>query len=195
LIDVVIPTVAGREDSLDRLIDSCKANTAAHLDFIVVRDEPTCGRAWQRGLTLCTNPFVWLACDDLEVTSPTWAGAAIEVVDAGQIPCPLIHRPDGSIESCGGDMSAPACLLTSKSDDGTPVDFTPSPFLSLEMAQEIGMHAGHYSTDVYVSHKGRRLGYPTVVCKDFQLTHHHSMVKRRQPTAEDTALYRAALDA
>jgi hypothetical protein len=68
LIDVVIPTVAGREDSLDRLIDSCKANTAAHLDFIVVRDEPTCGRAWQRGLTLCTNPFVWLACDDLEVT-------------------------------------------------------------------------------------------------------------------------------
>lgn len=161
----------------------------------MVRDEATCGIAWQKGLALGNNPYVWYACDDLEVTSPTWAKAAIAVVDRGQIPCPLIHRPDGGIESCGGDMNAPACLITSKSDDGTVVDFTPSPFMSREMAEKIGMHDGHYMTDVYVSHKGRQLGYETVICKDFQLTHHHHMHKRRQPTAEDDSLYRAALDA
>lgn len=179
---------------MQRLIDSCKQNTACHLDFIIVRDEETCGKAWQRGLTLCTNPFIWLACDDLEVTSPTWAGACCDAVDDGKIPCPLIHRPDGSIESCGGDMNAPACLLTSKAEDGTEVDFSPSPFLSREMADEIGMIPAHYMTDVYASHKGRQLGYPTVITKDFQLTHHHEMVKRRTPTREDDALYQAALN-
>ena len=193
MIDVIIPTVTGREDSLQRLIESCERNTASKLNFIVVRDEETCGKAWIKGLKLCAHDYVWLACDDLEVTSPTWAGACCEIVDAGNLPCPLIHRPDGSIESCGGDMGAAGSLLTTVQPNGTEVDFAPSPFLGRKQAERIGMTEGHYSTDVYVSHKGRQLGYPTVLCHDFELTHHHSNVKRRQPTREDDALYRAAL--
>ena len=40
-----------------------------------------------------TAPYVHLTADDLEVTSPTWAGVCIETVDAGELPCPIVRRP------------------------------------------------------------------------------------------------------
>src|SRR5688500_10079527 len=111
MLDVIVPTVKGREDSLARLFRSVERNTAIRPNFITVHDEETCGLAWIKGLELSTNPYVWLACDDLEVTSPLWAGACMETVDAGKLPCPFVKRPDGSIESCGGDMSVGGCLI------------------------------------------------------------------------------------
>lgn len=190
MVDCVIPTVSGREPDLERFIDSLKQNTAPDvLTFIVIKDEETCGIAWQKGIELSTAPYVLLGCDDLEVTSPTWSGACCEAVDEGFIPCPVVYRPDGSLESCGGDMGAPACLISHMQPDKTLCDFSVVPFLGREMADRIGCHDGHYKTDTYVSHKGRQLGWETMVRTDYQFTHHHSNVKRRGPSPDDDRHY------
>ena len=166
------------------------ANTATGcVNFIVVRDEPTCGKAWRKGLELSTAPYVHLGCDDLEIASPTWAGICCETVDQGQLPCPVVRRPDWSIESCGGDMATTHNLIPNLQLDRTPCDFTVSPFLSRAQAEAIGMVDAHYKSDVYVSHKGRALGYETVVRRDFVLVHHRSDVGRRGPAAEDDRAY------
>ena len=55
------------------------------------------------------------------------------------------------------------------------------------------MIPAHYQTDTYFSHKGRELGYETVLRHDFCLTHHHSNVGRIGPSAADTQLYRQGM--
>jgi hypothetical protein len=193
-IDVVIPTVEGREDSLARCIASYEENTAPGvLEFIVVENEPTCGQAWIKGTAGSKAPYVHLTADDLEVTSATWAGVCMETTDAGELPCPIVRRPDGSIESCGGDMNKPACLISEMQPDRTPVDFSVLPFFSREQADRIGMIGAHYMTDVYASHRGRQLGYETVVCHGYELIHHRSNVRRLDISAEDHRLYNEAL--
>lgn len=194
MIDVVIPSVTGREDSLERLIDSYKRHTAEGvLSFIVIKDEATVGIGWQKGIDLSTAPYVALSCDDLEVTSSTWAGACCEAADEGYIACPVVHRPDGSLESCGGDMNSAACLISHMQPDRTLCDFSVVPFLSREMADRIGCHSGHYKTDTYISHKGRQLGWETMVRTDYVFTHHHSNVKRLSPSPNDDREYAEAM--
>lgn len=181
MVDLVVPTVTGREEHLERCLDSYERNTARGvLRFIVIRDEETVGSAWRAGIERSTAPYVALTNDDCEITSPLWAGVCCETVDAGFLPCPIVRRPDGSLESCGGDMNAPACLISTEQPDQTPVDFTTIPFMSREQADAIGMLDGvHYGADVWVSHRGRQLGYETVIRHGYEFTHWHSMVKRR----------------
>lgn len=194
MIDVIVPTVTGREADLERCIASYEKHTAEGvLTFFVIRDEETVGSAWKKGIELSTAPYVALTNDDCEITSPTWAGVCCETVDAGQLPCPIVRRPSGSIESAGGDMNAPACLITEVQPDKTLVDFTTIPFFSREQADAIGMIAAHYMTDVYASHKGRQLGYETVLRHGYEFIHHHSNVKRRTPTPDDNRLYDEAM--
>jgi hypothetical protein len=191
VIDIVLPTVAGREADLERCIASYEANTAPDvLTFIVIHDEPNCGTAWIKGMEASTAPYVHLTADDLEVTSPTWAEAS----DRGLLPCPIVRRPNGSIESCGGDMSAPACLISELQENGTEVDFSPVPFGSREQVEAIGMIEAQYETDTYFSHKGRELGWPTVVCHGYEFTHHRSDVKRISPNPADHKLYVEAMN-
>lgn len=190
MVDVIIPTVGGREDSLERCIDSYERHTAPDVcTFIVIRDEETCGIAWRKGMEISTAPYVHLSCDDLEVTSPDWAGACCETVDEGMLPCPIVYRPNGTIESCGGDVNAPSHLISHEQPDRTPCDFTVVPFLSREQAEAIGMIDAHYKSDTYVSHRGRQLGYETVVRLPYAFTHHRSDVGRRAPSPEDERHY------
>lgn len=193
-IDLIIPTVAGREDSLARCVDSYERNTAPGvLNVIVIRGRPTVGIAWQEGIEQSTASYVHLSCDDLEMVSPVWAGACVEVADSGRLPCPVVRRPDGSLESCGGDMRAPACLISQLQNDGTEVDFTTVPFGTREQVEAIGMHDGHYLTDTYFSHKGRNLGWPTVVTTGYEFIHHHSNVGRLSPNTADSRIYAEAM--
>lgn len=190
MIDAVIPTVSGREPDLERFIDSLKQNTAPDvLTFIVIKDEETCGIAWRKGLELSNAPYVLLGCDDLEMRSPDWAGACCESVDEGFLPCPIVYRPDGSLESCGGDVRVGAHLIGHEQPDKTPCDFSVVPFMSREQADAIGMIDAHYKSDTYVSHRGRQLGYETVVRTSYAFVHHRSDVRRRAPSPEDERHY------
>lgn len=181
-VDIVVPTVAGREESLARCIESYERHTEG-ANLIVVRDEPTCGLAWREGLTRSRAPYVHLTCDDIELRGPGWFEACGAVVDRGYLPCPVVYRPDGSLESCGGDREAPARLTSRLQPDGTEVDFTVLPFMGREQAEAIGMIEAHYMADVWVSARGRQLGWRTVIVRAFEVTHHYENVGRRSSRA------------
>lgn len=188
MIDLIVPTVPGREESLARCLASFPDT-----NHIVVTGQPTCGLGWLEGIARSTADYLMLCCDDIEADGDGWREACVEAADAGKLPAPVIHRPDGGLESAGGDMGSPGCLITDIRDDWAPIDFTPMPFGSRAQIEAIGMIAAHYMTDVYWSHRGKQLGYDTVLRHDFRLIHHHAMPGRRNPDADDRILYSEGL--
>jgi len=189
-IDLIVPTVEGREDSLARCLTSFP-----DVNHIVVKGFPTCGEAWIEGIKRSSADYMLLCADDIEAHPDLDLTVCVEAVEDGYLPAPIVYRPNGSIESAGGDMGAPGCLLTDVQPDWTPVGFTPMPFWSREQARKIRMIPAHYMTDVWASHRGRHLGYETVLRHDYRLIHHHEMVGRRFDTGGDHQIYDEAMRA
>jgi hypothetical protein len=177
-IDLIIPTINGREASLQRCLGSFERLTDADLNEIIVRNSRTCGAGWIEGLKESKAPYVALVADDLEVVSEHWAQVCIETVELGLLPCPRVFRPNGSIESQGGDMNAFGHILARHTKDGTQVGFSTVPFCSREQIDAIGMVDTQYGCDMYVSHRGRQLGWDTVLVHGYDLVHHQEQVGR-----------------
>ena len=193
MVDVIVPTIEGREESLERCLQSFP-----DLNHIVIKGEPTCGKAWIKGIEQSKADYLLLCADDIQCDyhawqDQLWIEACIETVDQGKLPAPIVFRPNHSLESAGGDMNASGCLLTEIQPDWTPVNFTPMPFVSREQIEHIGMIEAHYMTDVWVSHRGRQLGYETVLRHPYRLIHHHEMVGRIHSTEGDQVIYEEAM--
>lgn len=179
MIDLVIPTIRGREESLARCVDSYVTRAEGSVKPIVVRDSKTCGYGWARGLERGSAGVVLFACDDQEAVAEGWDTAALQTVSEGYVACPRVWTPDGRIESNGGSMAEPHHLVRRPQAHGTLVDYTTVPLLSRELALEVGMLADcHYATDVWVSYRARQLGVETALCHGFEVVHHQEQVGR-----------------
>jgi GT2 family glycosyltransferase len=177
-VDLIVPTVAGREESLERCLASFPG-----FNPIVLRGFQTCGNAWQNGLRRSDADYLLLCADDIQcVAEDGWVQACVEMIDQGKIPAPIVYRPSGAIESAGGDMNASGCLIDTIQPDQTPVDFTVMPFVSREQIERIGMIPSHMMCDVWVSHRGRQLGYETYLCHAYELKHYREMTGRKPGT-------------
>ena len=184
-IDLIVPTIPGREESLNRCLESFP-----EANHIVVHGYPSCGEAWAAGIRNSEADYLMLCADDIEAIDNAWIEPCVEAADEGLLPAPMVFRPDGSIESAGGDMAASGCLLTDVRPNRAVVDFTPMPFLSRAQIERIGMIPSHMMCDVWVSHRGRQLGYETVLLHDYRLTHHHEMTGRKDGTGpSDQQIY------
>lgn len=177
MVDVIVPTIPGREESLERCLTSFGKRTD-DLNTIVMRESKTCGEGWLKGLELSEAPYVLLVADDIECASDSWFEVCREVADEGLLPCPRVWTPDGSVESQGGDMNAMGHIIARYQKDRTPVDFTTVPFMSREQADAIGMIETQYGCDTWVSYRGRQLGYETVLTHGYDLVHHQHPVGR-----------------
>jgi hypothetical protein len=147
------------------------------------------------GLEQAQCDYVHLTNDDIEVTNSNWAKACIEATDKGNLPCPIVRKPDGSIESCGG--TGKNGLLTDIQPDGTEVEWTVLPFMNKEQANAIGMIPAHHATDVWVSRRGKELGWPTVLVHGYEVIHHYSNIGRIDSPAQrkkDRAIFREAME-
>jgi hypothetical protein len=196
-IGIVVPTIPGREESLDRTIESYKKMTRGpELVWFIHEDSPSCGIGWRNGanaLELGYGPLDYLhfTNDDIEVTDPKWWKVCTETADEGGLPCPVVMNPNGSLQSAGGQLGQADDLLRDLVPDKTAVDFTTVPFMSWEQWKAIGMLPIHYSADVWVSYRGRQLGYETFLRLRYRLTHHTHPVGRGpqlQRGAEDQAM-------
>jgi len=176
-IDLIVPTVAGREESLQRCLDSFPDT-----NHIVVSGYPSCGQAWAAGIRVSDADYLLLCADDIEARDDRWIEPCVNAVDEGWLPCPIVYRPDGSVESAGGDMNASGCLVDVIRPDHTQADFTPMPFLSKAQMEVIGMIPTHMMCDVWVSYRGRQLGYETHLLHAYELIHHHEMTGRKDGT-------------
>lgn len=177
-IDLIVPTIKGREEALERCLDSYERNSLVELNQIIVADSETCGWGWKRGLRLSSAPYVLFGCDDQECLSGTWAQTCIETVEQGMLPCPRVWNPDGSIESQGGDMASFRHVIARPQKDWTPVDYTTVPFLSRAWADEIGSLEIHYSSDVWFSYRARQLGHETVLRHGYDVRHWKDAIGR-----------------
>jgi hypothetical protein len=177
VIDLVVPTIPGREESLERCISSFELRTD-DLTAIVVKNSPTCGEGWMQGLESSTAPYVLLVADDIECASEDWDRVCRETVDAGNLPCPRVYLPTGEVESQGGDMNAFQHIRAMHRRDGAWCDYTTVPFCSREQIEAIGMVPIHYGSDVWVSYRGRQLGYETVLRHGYDLVHHREQTGR-----------------
>ena len=134
-IGVVVPTIFGREESLDRCLDSYGKTEGVELCFYVYPDSPCSGTGWKEGTAKLVErygepDFLHLTNDDCEAAHPLWWRDAVEACATGHIPAPIVRNSDGSLQSAGGDMSAGAHLLSTIQPDWTEVGFTTIPFLS-----------------------------------------------------------------
>jgi hypothetical protein len=175
-IAIVIPTIRGREADLDRCIKAYRA-TAPDVRLYIERDRPSCGTAWIAGANRAAQTgfdFLHLTADDLE-PHDGWLEAALETVEQGCIPAPLVHHPDGSLESAG--LMDFGCY-TGPYADWMSIEGTTVPFLTTEMWDAIGMLDTHYCTDLWVSHQGRRRGWETVIRTGMGFTHYNAQPGR-----------------
>lgn len=174
-VDLIVPTIKGREESLERCLESFKP---AYVNPIIIHDAETCGAGWLKGLELSRASYVALVADDIELASDTWPIECIEVADSGFLPCPRVYTPERTIESQGGDMNALGHLIRRHQADRAPVDFTTVPFCTRKQIDKIGCIATQYGCDTYISYRGRQLGYETVLVHGYDLIHHQEQVGR-----------------
>lgn len=176
-LDLIVPTIPGREESLERCLASFERH-ATVLNEIVIQNSSTCGEGWMEGLKRAKADHIAFVADDLECIGPDWLDVCIETVNLGMLPCPRVYTPQGTIESQGGDMNAYGHLIARPTKDLREVDFTTVPFCSREQIEAIGMIPTQYCCDVWVSYRGRQLGYETVLRHGYDLIHHQHPVGR-----------------
>lgn len=186
-VSVVLPTITGREHWLEKAKQSYEeALKGFSFEFIIPRDCPTVGIAWNAAAQIARGDYLNLSADDIEAHRG-FAPAAMEKVDAGFLPAPRILNTDGSLQSCGD--------WETEQEDGETTEFTRLPFLSRKQWDLIGPCIdAHYYTDNYISHRGREHGIETVVARDYLLTHHLAQEGRMEERMEaDRQVYLRAI--
>jgi len=186
-LSIVLPSIKGREAWLDKAVGWYETNTGVPHELIVLLDYPGCGPAWQEGGERAIGSYIHFAADDLE-PHKDWEIEAIQLCDRKKLPAPLVLHPDGRIQSCGGSWERTEA-------DGIETEFARCPFSSRSQWNEIQpMIPTHYWTDNYFSERGRRAGYPTIVCHGYRLTHHSAAEGRNeQRMGQDHHIYERAL--
>lgn len=185
-VAIVIPTIPGREADLDRCLTAYE-RTAPDARVHVMHGYGSCGEGWIAGAEEAGSfDYLHLTSDDLEPYDG-WLEVAIETVDQGKIPAPLVYGLSGALDSAGlqgfgqyrGDYH-----------DWMEIEATTIPFLTAEMWERIGMIPVHYATDLWVSVIGARHGWPTVVREGMRFTHHEAPAGRNYGRASaDIAEY------
>ena len=165
LISIIIPTVDGREDHLDRCVEAYRSRTEADHEIILYHNLPTCGAAWILGAEIAVGDYLHFTADDLEPFEG-WDLAAIEAADRGMQPSPWISDPDGVTQFRGiwGGIGL---------SDWQAVPMSTIPFMSRKMLESaLPLLDAHYYTDNWVSDQLLRGGYSTVFRPGYRFTHH-----------------------
>lgn len=177
IIDVVVPTIKGREGFFEACLRNYRDNSVHEVRIFEVHDKPTVGVAWNHGYQQLLaarddDPadYLHLSCDDLE-PQYGWDVAAIEAIESGALPCPLQTRADGTPFQWG--------RATVPVPDWTPTTATTLPFLPWDLAEQIlpGLDC-HYYTDDWVSWRANRLGWGDVYREGYRFVHHLAMEGR-----------------
>lgn len=160
-ISVIIPTIEGREDSLEQTLATYRNSLdASRLEFVIVRDELSCGDAWNVGAKLATGELLHFGADDLEPARPDWWIDAAAAIGDGFLPVGSIveHSLDGETRWFGGD-------------------FARVPFIHRDWwrAMPAGMH---YFTDNLLTQRAAEDDHAMRFCESFAFTHRPVRVGR-----------------
>jgi len=199
VIAVVIPTMPGREESLERTVSSYEERTDSSLRIIVIHDAETCGSGWQSGALLAQDSmadgdYLHFTADDI-VPEFAWDVPAIEAVDRGYIPAGTVCVPDQATLTWRGGTPFPFAPgireLFYERDDSSPKNFpdwmparmvpfeyghqeyASVPFCSMAQWKRIGpMIPLTYGTDKWFSYRARAAGIPVVARHGMRFFHY-----------------------
>lgn len=193
-ISVIVPTVDGREDHLERCVTAYHTLAPGNyqLELLIERNHRSCGLAWQAGAERSrTGDFIHLTDDDIE-PRPDWHAPAIEAVERGFIPAPQVYDPNGYPQShpCVGSVAP----------DWTPVHMSALPFCSRQQWEKITpLMTSHYFTDDFFSFRANQAGWMPRLRIGYAFTHWWATVRRGAGMSEpdrmrnDQALYQEAI--
>lgn len=190
---IVVPTIEGREQDLRRCLDAYR-ETAPKAKVYVEFGHPSCGAAWIAGAEKAERDgfdYLHFTADDLE-PHPGWLDIAVDTVNRGYIPAPLVFHPNGELESAGLKGLG---VYVGPYDDWMYQDGTTVPFITAAMWDRIGMIDVHYCTDLYVSHRGRMFGWQTVIRTGMCFTHYTAQPGRNYGrVSDDTNVFLRAVE-
>lgn len=183
MISVIIPTITGREHWLERCTTAYERTLSSYpYELIVIKDRPACGIAWNEGISQANGEFIHLSADDLEPHDGWWLTAVFSA-SKGELPAARILNTDGTLQSCGTDHL--------EHDEGEEAFVARVPFASRDQFHRIGpMMNEQYMGDYWFSHRGRQVGYPSVVRRDYLFTHHYAQEGRIDTLAADVREYK-----
>lgn len=207
VVHVVVPTVSGREEYLKRCLQgyerSCPEDV--ELNFLTIRDAPTCGVAWQSGADQVERgdgeEFLHLTADDI-VPGEGWLEPMVEAVRAGAVPVGLVVTPTAEILDPVTAMPLqgnpvpenPRPRFFEREGDETevadwyeaqePSEYPSVPFCSLDQWLSIGpMIVPQYGGDRWFGERARRAGIRSVV-RHGCCFYHYAAQPGRIPRAE-----------
>jgi hypothetical protein len=186
MISIIVPTIQGREHWLDGCREAYRRMTKhVEYEFIVLHDYPTCGEAWNQGIRQSKGNWIHLSADDIEPT-PGWWQVGTAWLHRKILPAPRILNSDRTLQSCGDTAD--------ETPDGTPTDLQRVPFFPRSLLPAIyPIIEVHYATDYWVTHQARKVGWPTLVVRDFCFIHHYAPEGRvDERLASDWAAFKRA---
>ena len=169
LLSVVLPTIPGRGDELERTIATYERLTPVAIEWIIERGHTNAGAAWNAGVARATGDILHITADDLEPETAGWLPAALTVIAAGGVPLGWVYEHTNRF---GRDFCrVPACRREWWRD-----------------VPEIHYFSDNIWTDWMV-----RDGHPPTVADGFDFVHRRSMVGRHEAEwmARDRAVYQS----
>ena len=169
MLSIIVPTISGREESLERTIRSYET-TLAGIDhqLIVVKDESSWPRACNVGYQQAQGDIIHWTADDLEA-APGWYTDVPAFLERDEIPAPTVfdYRPDGKFANA------------EDGPDGALTWFTRVPICRRDQAERIGLWPEiTYYADIWFSEKARAVGIETRMLYSYRFVHHWSPIGR-----------------
>jgi GT2 family glycosyltransferase len=174
-VGVVVPTVAGREQSVERALDALSGTLpeGSELNVTVPFGYATCGEAWNDGRNDVNGDYLYFMADDI-VLHPGWLEACVETADAGYIPAARQLHSNGTLEGCG---SMGFGRFLPEAPDWTPVRQTGLIFMRTEWWGVVGPFLPiHYAVDDDWTWRALLRGIPCAFREGYTFTHYADTV-------------------
>ena len=177
MISIIVPTITGREEWLEKCLKGYKL-TAPDAEVIVVKDQPSCAEGWQKGYEQSSGDYLHFTADDI-VPGYDWYPAAIEMLDRGVLPVASVFEGRKRF-ICPTPMNVLKVMI---------------PFLTRDM-MELGnwFLPIHHGSDDWVTYRAVQLGIPVEFCPQYVI-HHYTAPEGRSAVnrARDLTLLEEAM--
>lgn len=176
-VSVVIPTVDGREEYLDRCIRGYEERTDAEVELLIVRNRWSGGEAWQIGSQEATGDYLHLTNDDI-IPGEGWLGDCVEAVRRGMVPVVVCVTASSAVHDDelmplpGNPLNEHATHFEGRpkvqrpwhvADRENASEYPSLPFCSMEQWRAIGpMIPTQYGTDKWFGQRAWDAGFANV---------------------------------
>lgn len=171
MISIIVPTIQGREQSLERTLDAYRDTlTLANIyEFVVIRNASSWSSGCNQGARQALGEILHFTADDLEPLPGWWQTAVEWLNEFDELPAPRVfnHSPDGEHDNVGDGP------------DGALTLFTRIPIMRRDQYDRIGEWPDvDYASDVWLSEKARQVGINTRLLYGYAFVHHWSQIGR-----------------